>query len=177
MNLQTPVVMQSEGPVMIDLSNTLRNSCAPQETGALIDLILSRYHEVHRVESAGLQRLARKVETVHADDPKVPVGLAQALGVLASKMEDHMTKEEMILFPAMRAGGGPGIKQPIAVMRGDHEDHTANIELIRLLTGGLMLPDHACGSWRALYAGTEKLLDDLAAHIALENDVLFPRFE
>jgi regulator of cell morphogenesis and NO signaling len=177
MNPQTPAVMQSEGPVMIDLSNTLRDTCAPQVTGPLIDHILSRYHEVHRAESAELLRLARKVETVHADDPEVPAGLAQSLGVLASEMEDHMRKEEMILFPAMRAGGGPRFEHPIAVMRGDHEDYTANIELIRQLTGGLMPPDHACGSWRALYAGTEKLLDDLAAHIALENEVLFPSFE
>ena len=162
---------------MKDLTDTASDTSAPQETGALIDHILSRYHEVHRAELAELQRLARKVETVHADDPEVPAGLAQALDVLASEMEDHMTKAEMILFPAMRAGGGPGIEHPIAVMRGDHDDHTANIELIRQLTGGLMPPDHACGSWRALYSGTEKLLDDLAAHVALENDVLFPRFE
>jgi regulator of cell morphogenesis and NO signaling len=162
---------------MIALSNTLRDTCAPQETGALIDYILSRYHEVHRAESAELQRLAPKVETVHADDPEVPAGLAQALGVLASEMEDHMRMEEMTLFTAMRADGGPGFEHPIAVLRGDHEDHTANIVLIRQLTGGLMPPDHACRSWRALYAGTEKLLDNLAAHIALENDVLFPRFE
>lgn len=162
---------------MKDLTDTASDTSAPQETGALIDHILSRYHEVHRAELAELQRLARKVETVHADDPEVPAGLAQALDVLASEMEDHMTKAEMILFPAMRAGGGPGIEHPIAVMRGDHDDHTANIELIRQLTGGLMPPDYACGSWRALYSGTEKLLDDLAAHVALENDVLFPRFE
>jgi regulator of cell morphogenesis and NO signaling len=162
---------------MKDLTDTASDTSAPQETGALIDHILSRYHEVHRAELAELQRLARKVETVHADDPEVPAGLAQALDVLASEMEDHMTKAEMILFPAMRAGGGPGIEHPIAVMRGDHDDHTANIELIRQLTGGLMPPDHACGSWRTLYSGTEKLLDDLAAHVAPENDVLFPRFE
>jgi regulator of cell morphogenesis and NO signaling len=162
---------------MSDLPNTVADICVPQETGALIDHILSRYHEVHRTELAELRPLARKVETVHADDPEVPVGLAQALGVLASEIEDHMVKEEMILFPAMRVGGGLGIEHPFAVMRGDHDDHTASIELIRQLTEGLMPPDHACGSWRALYSGTEKLLDDLAAHIALENDVLFPRFE
>ncbi|MCA8901985.1 MAG: hypothetical protein KDA53_12125 [Hyphomonas sp.] len=53
----------------------------------------------------------------------------------------------------------------------------ALIAHIRSLTANLTPPDHACGSWRALYSGTEKLLDDLAAHMALENDVLFPRFE
>lgn len=150
---------------------------APLETGALIDHILSRYHDVHRRELAALNALAQKVETVHGDDPEAPAGLAQALATLTEEMEAHMAKEEMILFPAMRAGGGPGIERPIAVMRADHDDHAANIALIRKLTRNLTPPDHACGSWRALYAGVEKLLDDLAAHIALENDVLFARFE
>lgn len=149
----------------------------PHETGKLIDHILARYHEVHRAELADLHPLAQKVETVHEDDPDVPKGLANALRMLAQEMEDHMAKEEMILFPAMRAGGGVGIEHPIAVMRADHDNHAEYITLIRQLTDDLTPPDHACGSWRALYAGTEKLLRDLAAHIGLENDVLFPRFE
>jgi len=149
----------------------------PQETGALIDHILTRYHEVHRKDLASLVPLADRVERVHAEDPEAPRGLARALRTLAQEMEDHMRKEEMILFPAMRAGGGPGIEHPIAVMRADHDDHAGNIALIRQLTGELTPPEHACGSWRSLYGGMAALFDDLAAHIALENDVLFPRFE
>jgi regulator of cell morphogenesis and NO signaling len=152
-------------------------TAVPQETGALIDHILTRYHETHRADLASLVPLTERVEQVHVDDPEVPKGLARALSTLAGEMEDHMAKEEKILFPAMRAGGVPGIEHPIAVMRADHDDHAENIELIRKLTNDLTLPDHACGSWRSLYGGTATLLDDLAAHIAMENDVLFPRFE
>ena len=150
-------------------------AAVPQETGALIDHILTNYHEMHRVDLASLVPLA--VEQVHADDPDAPKGLAHALTMLAREMEDHMTKEEMILFPAMRAGGGAGIEHPIAVMRADHDDHAESISLIRKLTADLAPPEHACGSWRSLYGGTATLLEELAAHIALENDVLFPRFE
>jgi regulator of cell morphogenesis and NO signaling len=150
---------------------------APQETGALIDYILTRYHEMHRADLASLVPLAERVEQVHADDPTAPKGLARALGKLSREMEDHMAKEERILFPAMRAGGGPGIEHPIAVMRADHDDHAEDIALIRQLTNDLIPPEYACGSWRSLYGGTATLLDDLAAHIALENNVLFPRFE
>lgn len=149
----------------------------PQETGVLIDHILTRYHEMHREDLASLMPLADRVERVHADDPDAPRGLAAAIRTLARAMEDHMTKEEMILFPAMRAGGGAGIEHPIAVMRADHDEHAESIALIRRLTGDLTPPDHACGAWRSLYGGVTALFDDLAAHIALENDVLFPRFE
>lgn len=149
----------------------------PHETGALIGHILTRYHAAHRAELAALHPLAGKVEAVHAGEPEVPHGLAALLNSLWHEMEDHMAKEEMILFPAMRAGGVPGIGHPVAVMRAEHDDRAATVERIRHLTANLKPPDHACGSWRALYAGNEKLLDDLEAHIALENDVLFPRFE
>ena len=95
----------------------------PRETGPLTDHILETCHEMHREDLASLLPLSRRVEEVHADDPQAPRGLARALTALAREMEEHITKEEMILFPAMRAGGGPGIAHPIAVMRADHDDH------------------------------------------------------
>ena len=51
-------------------------SDVPAESGALIDYILSRYHEVHRRELPELIKLSRKVEAVHADHPRAPRGLA-----------------------------------------------------------------------------------------------------
>ncbi len=162
---------------MKDLAETAAGIDVPHETGALIDHILTRYHQMHRDDLASLMPLADRVERVHADDPEAPAGLAAAIRRLAREMEDHMAKEEMILFPAMRAGGGPGIEHPIAVMRADHDDHAETIAQIRRLTDDLTPPDHACGSWHSLYGGVAALFDDLAAHIALENDVLFPRFE
>lgn len=159
---------------MTDLADP---AAPPATTEELIDHILRRYHASHRADLATLVPLAAKVETVHAADPAMPKGLARALALLAGEMEDHMAKEEMILFPAMRAGGdGRSLARPIAVMRADHDDHAENVALVRRLTGNLAPPDHACGSWCALYAGTARLFDDLAAHVALENDVLFPRF-
>jgi len=155
----------------------IAETAVPSETGALIDHILTRYHQVHRAELAELLPLASKVESVHADDSTAPKGLARALDTLAREMQAHMAKEEMVLFPAMRAGGRPGIEFPIAMMRAEHDDHAENIALIKRLTADFTPPEHACRSWRALYGGTAKLVDDLAAHIALENDVLFPRFE
>ena len=37
----------------------------PQDTGALIDHILTRYHEMHREDLASLMPLADRVERVH----------------------------------------------------------------------------------------------------------------
>lgn len=147
------------------------------DPAALTRYIETRYHARHREQLAELAGLAAKVEAVHAGAPGVPAGLAELLERLALEMESHMQKEEKILFPAIRQGGMPGIEQPIAVMRADHDDHMAELSQIRELTGGMTPPEGACRSWRALYQGLDAFAADLEAHMRLENEVLFPAFE
>lgn len=143
----------------------------------LIAHILERYHEVHRAELQVLVSLADKVEAAHVHDEWAPRGLTRFLRTLEEAMDQHMRKEEMILFPAMQAGGADGIQFPIQVMRGDHEAHLDDIRQIRALTNNLTLSPTACEDWTALYKGLEKFVDDLMEHIRLENDLLFPQFE
>lgn len=139
--------------------------------------IESRYHARHRAELPRLAELAERVETVHFGDEDAPEGLSEVLRRMIGEMEVHMKKEELILFPAIRRGGMPGIENPIAVMRADHDDHDREIAEIRRLTANLTLPTGACRSWAALYGGLAEFLADLEEHIRLENEVLFPRFE
>jgi len=148
----------------------------PAGTGDIIAFILERYHQVHRDEFPGLIALARQVESIHANHPEVPRGLAEFLEEMADSLETHMQKEEQILFPLLAGGGHPMIGHPIAMMRAEHDDHTENLAALAGLTGGLKLPEGACASWQALYAGLAKLADDLTGHIRVENEVLFPRF-
>jgi regulator of cell morphogenesis and NO signaling len=147
------------------------------DPSALTRYIEARYHARHREQLPELTARARRVEDVHARSPDVPAGLAALLQTLAGELEVHMKKEELILFPAIRRGGGAGLDAPISVMRADHDDHGADVARIRELTGDLGLPDGACGTWRALYAGLAEFIVDLEEHIRLENDVLFPPFE
>ena len=62
-------------------------------------------------------------------------------------------------------------------MRHDHDDQGAHLRRLQAITNGYALPAETCRSWRALYTGTAKLVNDLMEHIHLENNVLFPRFE
>jgi len=148
----------------------------PPETGALIDRIETRYHAVHRAELPELVRLARRVEAVHKDKASVPHGLADLLEHVQRELESHMQKEEAILFPLMRAGGSPMIAGPISVMLAEHEDHGDNLRKLEELTNGFEPPADACTTWRALYAGVRKFVDDVMEHIHTENNILFPRF-
>ena len=162
------------------VSQTARPMARPVEAlsdEALIDHILHRYHQAHREELPGLIQLARIVEDAHAADPAVPTGLGLLLKEVQLELESHMAKEEHVLFPLMLSGGHPMIGQPIAMMRADHDDHTDLLERLEQLCGGRALPEDACGTWKTLHAGVVKLIADLRQHIALENDILFPRFE
>ena len=139
--------------------------------------IETRYHQRLRVQLPELADLAAKVETVHFGDENAPEGLSDLLRRMIGEMEVHMKKEELILFPAIRRGGMPGIEQPISVMRADHDDHTSEMDQIRRLTGDLTLPDAACRSWTALYAGPDEPGPSLADPHPREEGALFPQFE
>ena len=146
------------------------------DTATLIDHIETRFHATHRRELPELQRLARRVEAVHRGHADVPAGLADLLERMAAELEDHMQKEEQVLFPLMRNGGHPMIGHPIGMMMSEHDDHGAHLRRLEELTHEFTPPDDACPPWRALYAGARKLSDDLIEHIHTENNILFPRF-
>jgi regulator of cell morphogenesis and NO signaling len=156
--------------------SSLPAGALPESTKALLHHILTRYHETHRRELLELVRLARKVEAVHAEHPEVPKGLADEFEALRLDLEEHMYKEEMALFPLMLAREGMAIGHPIQKMLRDHRQHGAKLAHIEQMARAFVAPDDACRSWRALYAGSAKFVDDLREHIHIENDVLFPRF-
>lgn len=142
----------------------------------LIDFILERYHEPLRRDLPGLLAAAGRVERVHAAKASCPHGLTEHLEVLDAELRQHLGKEEAVLFPAIRAGAaGAQIQMPVRVMMQEHDDHAAGLRRLRELTTHFKAPNEACSTWRALYAGLEKLEAELMEHIHLENNVLFPR--
>jgi len=56
----------------------------------------------------------------------------------------------------------------------EHDLDGDRLRKMREITKDYKLPDGACPSFTALYAGLEELELDLHRHIHLENNVLFP---
>mgnify|MGYP002784664723 CR=1 FL=1 len=139
----------------------------------LIDHILNRYHARLREQVPELIRLARRVEQVHGDRPECPRGLAEHLEAMQQELESHMLKEEQVLFPMLMRGMGGLAGGPIAVMRGEHDQHGEELRRLEALTDGITLPRGACNTWRALYLGLATLREELMEHIHLENNILF----
>ncbi|KQU97099.1 iron-sulfur cluster repair di-iron protein [Mesorhizobium sp. Root102] len=149
---------------------------AAMDSDELIDHIEACYHEAHRRALPELIALSRKVEAVHREHPKVPAGLSDALRQMQSALEQHMAKEEAILFPAMRQWDKGKFDIPVSELRHEHDDQGTLLRLLESLTDDFATPDGACRSWQALYVGTAQLAEDLMEHIHLENNILFPRF-
>ena len=142
----------------------------------VIDFILTRYHEPLRADLSALLEAARKVERVHAKKPSCPRGLAAHVEALDAELQQHLTKEEQVLFPAIRSGCvGADVQKPILVLTHEHDDHGVGLKRLRELATDFSPPPEACATWRALYSGLEKLEAELMEHIHLENNVLFPR--
>jgi len=147
---------------------------APLE--ALIDHILHAYHEPLREELPRLEALARKVHQVHGPkDPERLQGVLDAVLAIKDDLEPHMQKEETDIFPAIRAGEGNRVADALEDLEREHEEVGATLRLLRELTRDYEVPEGACNTWRALWAGLADLERALHEHIHLENNILHER--
>ena len=141
----------------------------------IISHVVSHYHARIREELPLLIRMAERVETVHGAKVSCPRGLADHLTSMHTAVLEHLSKEEVVLFPMIAGGRGARASMPIHMMEVEHEDHGECLKKTRELTADLTIPPEACATWRALYLRLEEFEAELMEHIHLENNVLFRR--
>jgi regulator of cell morphogenesis and NO signaling len=142
----------------------------------VIEHILYAYHRPLREELPRLESMAHKVLEVHGE--KDPERLSELLSVfrgLRFELDEHMQKEEEILFPIIKRGQGASADGPIAMMEHEHNSAAAALRRLRQLTDDYQVPAQACNTWRALWHGLAALEESLHRHIHMENNILFPR--
>jgi regulator of cell morphogenesis and NO signaling len=144
----------------------------------LVDHIVTTYHVPLRDELPRLQAMASKVASVHGAKAHHLHRIHEIVDILAAGLLDHMHKEEIALFPVIRALAGQkphSLATPIAVMEHEHDHAGALLSELRLRTRDYTAPEWACATFRALYQGLAELETSMHAHVHLENNVLFPR--
>ena len=152
----------------------------------LIDHIVETHHVFLKSEMPRIAGMLAKVISVHGDrHPESLPPLAPVYAGLKAELDQHMMKEERILFPLIKqlelANGSGGQKPPmpvfgpIRVMESEHESAGDALRTMSQLTNGYQLPDDACGTYRALFDALRGLEADLHLHIHLENNILFPK--
>jgi regulator of cell morphogenesis and NO signaling len=147
----------------------------------LIDHIITTYHDSLREELPRLESMATKVLRVHGGKAARLARLDGIVAELSAELRSHMRKEELVLFPAIRAieeGQAPAgvrIDAPITVMEHEHDQAGTLLSELRAITDGYVPPVWACETFRALYHGLSELETAMHLHVHLENNVLFPR--
>ena len=150
--------------------------------GKLIGHIQQRFHEPLRQELTRLAAMLAKVVSRHGDHLPETLGpLAATFSALHDDLLQHMTKEDVVLFPAIVAAetgdvaAASFVSQPIGVMEAEHEHAGLALAQMREITGGYTPPEWACPTFRGLYFGLAEFEREMHIHVHLENNILFPR--
>ena len=153
----------------------------------LIDYIISTHHIFTANEIERLGPIMSKVLSRHGENHPELFELESLFVDLTNSLVPHMRKEENILFPYIQSvesalnAGRPApmphfgsVENPIRMMMSEHDTDGERLRRMREVTNDYLLPEGACPTYTALFAGLQDLERDLHKHIHLENNVLFP---
>lgn len=150
----------------------------------LADHIEATHHAFTREALASLQTMLPRLIKAHGQTHPELKELGDCIEAFADDLEDHMVREERVLFPWLRrlerkceVQGGPpwSVRRPIDCMIHDHDNAGEMLERMRSLTHDYRVPADGCGTYSACMSLLESLERDTHIHIHKENNILFPR--
>lgn len=152
----------------------------------LVDYIVKVHHKYVKGHTQVILGLLDKLCKVHG---KVHPELYEVNSLFTASTEDlqqHMDKEEQILFPIIKAiaqrlhkgnhDNSENLVLPniINAMHADHDQEGDRFRRIELLTAGYTVPADGCATYSVALAMLKDFESDLHMHIHLENNILFP---
>lgn len=152
----------------------------------LVDFIVENHHSFVKKAIPELEALLEKVCERHGNDSVELLQICECFTDLSEELTNHMQKEEMILFPAIKRLEAQHldnhlieriIQAPIAAMEDEHEAAGDLIKQIRFLSNNYTPPDFACPTFQVTYQKLKEFDNDLMRHIHLENNILFERYK
>lgn len=146
----------------------------------LCEHIVSAHHDPLREEMPRISELMAKVVRAHgAEDPEV-VEVAELFAQTRTELEEHMEREEELLFPACRkvaadeSGASPD-DQLMAELGDDHQSVGDALRRMRTLSHDYRPESAHCTTHRVLLHEMHEFELDLHRHIHEENNILFPK--
>jgi regulator of cell morphogenesis and NO signaling len=154
----------------------------------IIDHIIATHHSYIRSVVLTIARQLAKLRDVHGSRHPELACAASVFDELSADLEQHLTKEEQVIFPYVRdlaehEARGFGVflspfgtvETPLAMLEREHREAADQMRVIRELTGGYAVPADGCATYAACMSELAEFEHDLHRHVHLENNVLFPR--
>lgn len=154
----------------------------------LVDHIIGRYHSEIRAKSPLIQSYMDKIASVHGERHPELLKIQKEFEQAALALDQHMAKEEKILFPYLKkldhaqntSSSMPmatfgQLEDPIAMMEHEHEVEGKRFRYIRSMSNDYSCPADGCKTYAVAFAMLEDFEQKLHRHIHLENNILFPK--
>lgn len=165
---------RSRPPEQLDANASMTELC---------DEIVSKHHAFVRASFERLDVLMPRIMAAHGERHAWLARLAEVIKTLEDDMNDHMIREERVLFPWLRRLERPeavtigppwSVRRPIDCMVHDHVVVAEALAEIRRLTHDFATPEGSCGSMQSLMHCLLALDHDTRRHVHKENNILFP---
>jgi regulator of cell morphogenesis and NO signaling len=154
----------------------------------LADYVVNTHHKYVTEANQLIIQYSDRVAKVHGHHYTETIEINRLFHEIANELNQHMMKEENILFPFIKEigrakkDGSPlspppfgTIQNPINMMEAEHTEAGDILGQIKELSNNFTPPEGACNTFRALYSKLEEYQNDLFQHIHLENNILFPK--
>lgn len=150
--------------------------------------LINHIVETHHGETFRLLKeidpLMVKVFKVHfSHNPELLMKVHSLFGKLKCELEEHLLKEENILFKLMikydkakDEKEKKEIEEDIRIIVSEHEAAGDILKELAEVTEDYKVPEWGCISFKLLYDYLHNLEKDLFIHIHKENNILFPRY-
>ena len=148
----------------------------------LIEHIENTHHDYTKRVLPELGELTTKIMRVHGINHRVLFSVHKLFSMLKTELEQHLLKEEQILFPLIKEyDKNPSVKQlqnineVINETEDEHEAAGDILKELRKITDDFKVPNDGCNTYVITFKILEELEADLFQHIHLENNILFKR--
>jgi len=168
-------------------TDSLRTIPVNGSINELVDYVINRHHYYFWKQLPLIKEHMIKVINAHGEHHPFLADLKRSVNELLIDLEQHMLKEEQVLFPYFKelskispSGNSKSqtihfLKKPITMMEIEHERAGELLEQIRKISSNFTPPPSACTTFKLLYTELEAFERDLHQHIFVENTILFPK--
>lgn len=155
------------------------NDFASMEPKALSTYIEDTHHSYMWKALPEVAEILEVVLRAHGRNHQELFQVYRLYGSLKTELEQHLLKEETILFPVFSDNASPK-EERLSLAKDIISEHVAAGEILselRRITNDYTVPADACGTFQRAYEMLEEMEQDLHQHIHLENNILLKEYD